>query len=99
MQSGNQAELQLKDDAAVWAIHCLPITTHIEQSTIGVGMKSRFIPSNVLDLVKRLSEEQKLYNRGCVIEFNMHFCCLFSKLDLHQPILIQMLAHTAGCQI
>ena len=49
---GEQGVLQLKGDAAVWAMHRFPMSAPIEWSTFCTELKAKFIPSNTLDLVK-----------------------------------------------
>jgi len=46
-----EAVLQLKGDAAVWAMYCVPMSTPIEWSTFSTELKPKFIASNALDLV------------------------------------------------
>jgi len=48
---GEQAVLQLTGDAVVWAMHCFPLSTPIEWSTICTELKAVYIPYNALDLV------------------------------------------------
>jgi len=86
---GEHTVLQLKGDAAVWAMHRFPMSAAIKWSTVCTGLKAEFIPSNALDLVKRESEVQK---GGRVTEFTQRFHHLRSKLDPHQPIPVEMLA-------
>jgi len=50
---GEQAVLQSKGDAAVWAMHRLPMSAPIEWSTLWTELKGMFIPSNAWDHVKR----------------------------------------------
>jgi hypothetical protein len=96
---GEQAVLQLKGDAAVWAMHRCPMSTPIEWSTFCTGLKAKFIPSNTLDQVKRGCEELSPTKGELITEFNEHFCHLRSKLDPHQPMAAEMLADTYGCKI
>jgi len=89
---GEQAVLQLKGDAAVWAMHRFPMSTPIELSTFCTKLKAKFIPSNPLDLVKHEWKELSLKKGKPVTEFNERFRHLRSKLDLHQPMPAKMLA-------
>jgi len=91
--------LQLKGDAAVWAMHRFPMSAPIEWSTFCTELKAKFIPSNALDLVKREWEELSLKKGERVTEFNERFCRLRSKLDPHQPMPAEMLAHAYGYTI
>jgi len=85
---GEQAVLQLKGDAAVWAMHCrFPMSAPIEWSTFCTELKAKYIPSNALDLVKREWEELSLKQGERVTEFNECFRGLRSKLDPRQPCL------------
>jgi len=84
--------LQLKGDAAVWAMHRFPMSAPIEWSTFCTELKAKFIPSNALDLVKREWEELSLKKGERVTEFNERFRRLRSKLDPHQPMPAEMLA-------
>jgi len=88
--------LQLKGDAAVWAMHCFPMSTPIEWSTFGTMLKAKLIPSNTLDLVKNKWEELSLQKGECVTMFNERFHCLSSKLDPHQRILTDILPDAYG---
>jgi hypothetical protein len=76
---GEQAVLQLKGDAAVWAMHRFPMSAPIEWSTFCTELKAKLIPSNALDLVKREWEELSLMMGERVTEFNEHFRRLRSK--------------------
>ena len=96
---GEQAVLQLKGDAAVWAMHCFAMSTLIEWSTCCTELKDKYIPSNALDLVKREWEELSLKKEERVTEFNELFCHLRSKLDPHQPMPAEMLADADGYKI
>jgi len=91
--------LQLKCDAAVWAIHRFPMSAPIEWSTFCTELKAKFVPSNALDLVKCEWEELSLKKRERVTEFNECFCRLRSKLDPHQPMPAEMLADAYGYKI
>jgi hypothetical protein len=96
---GEQAVLQLKGDAATWAMHRFPISTPIEWSTFCTELKAKYIPSNALDLVKREWEELSLKKGERVTEFNERFRRLRSKLDPHQPMPAEMLADAYGYKI
>ena len=96
---GEQAVLQLKGDAAVWAMHRFPMSAPIEWSTFCTELKAKFIPSNALDLVKREWEELSLKKGERVTEFNERFRRLRSKLDPHQPMPAEMLADAYGYKI
>jgi len=91
---GVQAVLQLKGDAAVWAMHRLPMSTPIEWSTFCTELKAKYKPSDALDLVKCEWEELCLNKGECVTEFNERFHHLRSKLDPHQPMPAGMFADT-----
>jgi len=91
--------LQLKGDAAVWAMHRFPMSAPIEWSTFCTQLKAKFIPSNALDLVKREWEELSLKKGERVTEFNKCFRCLRSKLDPHQPMPAEMFAEAYGYMI
>jgi len=91
--------LQLKGNAAVWAMHRFPMSAPIEWSTFCTELKAKFIPSNALDLVKREWEELSLKKGECVAEYNERFRRLRSKLDPHQPMPAEMLADTYGYKI
>jgi hypothetical protein len=96
---GEQAVLQLKGDAAVWAMHRFPMSAPIELSTFFTELNAQFIPSNALDLVKREWEELSLKKGERVTEFNERFRRLRSKLDPHQPMPAEMLADAYGYKI
>ena len=96
---GEQPVLQLKGDAAVWAIHRLPMSAPIEWSTFCTELKAKFIPSNALHLVKHDWEELSLRKGEDVTEFNERFCRLRPNLDTHQPMPAEMLADANGCNI
>jgi hypothetical protein len=96
---GEQAVLQLKGDAAVWAMHRFPMSAPIKWSTFYTELKAKFIPSNALDLVKCEWEELIVKRGECVTEFTEHFCPLSSKLYLHQPMPAEMLADAYGYKI
>jgi len=96
---GEQAVLQLRGDAAVWAMHRFPMSTPIKCSTFCTELKAKFIPSNALDLVKREWEELSLNKGEHVTEFNEHFRRLCSKLDPQQPMPAKMIADTYGYKI
>jgi len=96
---GEQAVLQFKGDAAVWAMHRFPMSTPIEWSTFCTELKAKYIPSNALDLVKREWEELSLKKGERVTEFNERFRCLRSKLDPHQPMPAEMIADAYGYKI
>jgi len=91
--------LQLKGDAAVWAIRRFPMSAPIEWSTFCTELKAKFVPSNALDLVKREWEELSLEKGERVTEFNRRFRHLRSKLDPHQPMPAEMLADPYGYKI
>jgi len=91
--------LQLKGNAAVWAMHRFPMSAPIEWSTFCTELKAKFIPSNALDLVKREWEELSLKKGERVTEFNKRFRRLRSKLDPHQPMPAEMLADAYGYKI
>ena len=91
--------LQLKGDAAVWAMHRFPMSAPIEWSTFCTELKAKCIPSNALDLVKREWEELSLKKGEHVTEFKEYCRRLHSKLDPHQPMLANMLADAYGYKI
>jgi len=96
---GEQAVLQLKGDAGVWAMHHFPMRAAIEWSTFCTQLKAKLIPSNALDLVKREREELSLKKGERVTEFNEPFHRLRSKSDPHQPMPAEMLADAYGYKI
>jgi len=96
---GDHAVLQLKGDAAVWAMHRFPMSAPIEWSTFCKDLKAKFIPSNALDLVKRECEELSLKMGERITEFDELFRRLHSKLDLPQPMPAEMLAAAYGYKI
>jgi len=96
---GEQAVLQLKGHAAVWAMHCFPMSASIEWSTFGTELEARFIPSNALDLVKHESEVLSLKKGERITEFNERFHRHCLKLDPHQPKPAEMSADTDGYKI
>jgi len=89
---GEQAELQLNGDTAVWAMHHFPLSAPIEWSTFCTELKAKLIPSNALDLVKREQEEQSLKKGERVTKCNEHLRRLCSKLEPQQPIPAELLA-------
>jgi hypothetical protein len=91
--------LQLKGDAAAWAMNHFPMSKPIEWPTFCTELKAKFIPSNALDLVKREWEELSLKKGEHVTEVNKCFRRLRSKLDPHQPMPAEMLADTYGYKI
>jgi len=96
---GEQAVLQQKGDAAVWAMHRFPMSKPIKWSTFCEELKAKYIPSNALNLVKRECEELSLKSGERVTEFNKRFRQPCSKRDLHQPMPAQKLADTYGFKI
>ena len=96
---GEQAVLQLKGDAAVWAMHCFLMSTPIKWSIFGTELKAMYSPSNVLDLVKCEGEELSLVKGEIVTEFNEHFHHLRLKLDPDQPMPAEMLVEAYGYKI
>jgi len=96
---GGRAVLQQKCDAAVWAMHRVPVSTLIQWSTFCVELKDKDIQSDPLDLVKCQWEELSLKKGERITGFNKHFCRLLSKLDPHQPIPTKMLPDTYGYKI
>jgi hypothetical protein len=91
--------LQLKGDAAIWAMHRFPMSTPIELTTFCMEVKAKYITSNALDLVKRKWEELSLKKGECITEFTKHFRHLHSMLDLYQPMPSEMLSYANGFQI
>jgi hypothetical protein len=57
---GEQAVVQLKGNAAVWAMHRFPMSAPIEWSTFCTELQAKYILSNALDLVKHEWEELNL---------------------------------------
>lgn len=96
---GEQAVLQLKGEAAVWAMHRVPMSMPIEWSTFCTELQVKYILSHTLDLGKCEWEELRLKKRECVTEFNEHFGHLHSRLDLHQPKPAEILPHAYGYKI
>jgi len=96
---GEQAVLQLKGDAAVWAMHRFPMSMRIEWSTICTELKAKFIPSNALDPVKCKWEEMSHKMGERVTEFDECFRRQGSKLDPHQRMPAEMLADAYGYRI
>ena len=96
---GEQAVLQLKGDAAVWAMHRFPMSAPIEWSTFCTELKAKFIPSNAFDLFKCEWEELSLKTGEHVSEFHKCFRRLRLKLDPHQPMPAKMLANAYGYKI
>jgi len=96
---GEQAVLQLKGDAAVWAVHRFPMSAPIKWSTFFTELKAKFIPSNTLDLVKRKWEELSLVKGERVTKFNERFRRLRLKLYLLQPMPAEMSADAYGYMI
>jgi len=62
-------------------------------------LKSKFILSSALDLVKREWEELSLKEGDCVTETTERVCHLCSKWDLHQAMPAEMLANIYGYKI
>jgi len=94
-----QAVLKMQGNAAVWAMHHFQMSTPMEWSTFHTELKSKFIPSNALDLVKCKWEELSLKKGERVTQFNECFHWLCWKLDTHQPMPAEMLANTYGYKI
>ena len=84
--------LQLKGDAAVWAMHRFPMSTRIEWCTFYTELKAKCILSNALDMVECELEEVSLKKEESVAEFHKRFRRLSSKLTPHQPSDATMLA-------
>jgi len=91
--------LQLKGDAAVWAMHRFPMSTPIQWSTLCTKLKAKFILSNTLHLVKREWAELSPKKGERVTKFNECFRHLHSKLDPHQPMPAEMFADAYGYKI
>jgi hypothetical protein len=96
---GEQVVLQLKGDAAVWAMHRFPMGAPTEWSTFCTELKAKYIPYNALDLVKCEWEELSLKKGEHVREFNKRFRHLRSKLDPHLPMPAEMLPDPYGYEI
>ena len=96
---GEQAVLQSKADAAVWARHHFPMGAPIKWSMFCTELKAKFIPSNAVNLVKREWEELILKNGERVTEFTKRFRRLCSKLDPHQLMPAKILADAYGYKI
>jgi len=88
--------LQLKGDAAVWAMHHFPMSMPIEWSTFCTELKAKFSPSNAMDLVKHEWEKLSLTKGESVTEFNKRFHRLRSTLDPPQPMPTEILADAYG---
>jgi len=78
---GEQPVLQLKDMAAVWALHHFPMSMPIEWSTFYMELNAKYIPSNPFNLAKHEWKEPSLKKGEHIIELNKHFIRLCSKWD------------------
>jgi hypothetical protein len=96
---GEQAVLQPKGDAAVWAMHRFKIGSPIEWFTFCTELNIKSNPSNALYLAKCKWEEQSFNKREFVTNDNKRFRCPHSNLDSHQPVPAVILVHADGYMI